>query len=81
MNFWVEFNNRKPGCISAKTKDGAMKIAEELAGPASVRRIDLLPYPASPQLNASVDGCPAFCHSPMQCRGRTACPQRYACSE
>jgi len=75
--YWVKFSDRKPGCIEAATKDDAMLLAEEFGKPISA---EILPYPASPQLGPTY-GCPAFCWKPEECKGRTSCPRRFACSD
>ena len=80
MNYWVEFKNRMPACVSAKGESEAKTLAEELGGN-PVTQIRRLPYPAEPQLNQDPSGCPPFCHSPRKCAGRTSCPMSYACSE
>lgn len=83
--FWVRFSVHKPGCVEAPSKSEAHDIAAKLTGETPTE-IDRLPYPADPRLNVhrrAEDGiaCPSFCHSPVECAGRTSCPQRYACSE
>jgi hypothetical protein len=45
----------------------------------SVSEVSTLPYPAMPRFNT--DSCPDFCYSPEQCKGRTACPKSYSCTE
>lgn len=77
--YWIKFIGRTPACVEAANPQSARTLAKELTG-CEVTACDVLPYPASPQLNR-VSGCPPFCHSPEQCKGRTACPQHYACSE
>ena len=77
--FWLVFVNGKSGCVEAKTLAEAMKLGAELSGQ-EVITADILPYPAEPRLNKASD-CPSFCYQPSRCKGRTACPQSYACSE
>ena len=76
--FWVHLANGKRGCIGAPNASDATAIAESATG-SKVGRIWTLPYPAKPQLNETE--CPPFCYSPEKCKGNTACPQHYACSE
>lgn len=86
--WWIEFDGRGPGCVDspkAKDEERARALAESVTGKKALR-VDRLPYPAAPVLHQEPDKdggpvCPAFCYAPEQCRGRTACPQHYACSE
>lgn len=83
MSWWIHFETGKPGCVEQKGWDSeaAKARAEELTG-RKVKDVFTLPYPATPQLNPQDGyGCPAFCFSPEQCKGRTCCPKNYACSE
>lgn len=57
----------------------ASKVAD-LVKDKQVATIQVLPYPASPQIGTT-SGCPAFCWSPKECAGHGACPKNYACSE
>lgn len=77
MSYWCEFEGRAAACVNGTDPTAARAEAERLTG-CRVTRIDSLPYPAYPQLNKGT--CPAFCHSPAQCRGRGSCPHRFACS-
>ena len=77
--YWVTFENGKAGCVTCTEAEDPLAVAGELG---TVRTIDSLPYPAQPVLRrAAGDTCPEFCYKPQQCKGHTACPQRYACSE
>lgn len=70
MSYWVHFEDRKSGCVEERG---------DAAQFGKVKEIFVLPYPADPQLTKG--DCPPFCFSPEQCKGRTACPKNYACSE
>lgn len=82
--YWVTFNNHAAGCITCATEEDPVAIAREFG---DLRTIDSLPYPANPVLRRRAlrdekdVHCPEFCYSPNQCKGRTACPKNYACSE
>ena len=76
--FWVKFAARESSSISANNAEHAKALATEITG-AEVKEVFTLPYPAAPRLNQT--SCPDFCFSPEQCKGRTACPKSYACSE
>ena len=94
--FWVQFEDRKPGCIEGERKDAKdiapspfddddPKEAEKDARTRAekfgkVRSLDVIPYPADPRLDVRSD-CPSFCFRPHQCIGNTSCPWDYACSE
>lgn len=75
--FWVKFTGRGPMCVTATDKDDAKAKVEAAGGIAS--EIFTLPYPATPRFN--LDTVPEFCISPEECKGRTACPRRYSCTE
>jgi hypothetical protein len=79
--YWVTFTNRKPGCIDCAPDDDPIAVASALG---EIQTIDSLPYPADPVLHRDPNDktpCPSFCYAPAQCKGRTCCPQSYACSE
>ncbi len=86
--YWVQFSDRSAGCITVGADEDPVAVAGAFG---QVKEIDSLPYPASPilrqrELTADEQAkgwghCPDFCHSPRQCKGRTSCPQSYACSE
>lgn len=84
--YWVRFETGKTMCVEEKD-EAAARARAEAVGP--VQSLRTLPYPARPRLEPyetwEWDGrtitTPELCHSPNQCAGRTACPQRYACSE
>lgn len=88
--YWLKFTDGSEGCCEGQSQYDAKLIAEKFTGKTVAGgRFDkieakTLPYPAAPiiwQHDHPVNGkCPAFCHSPKQCQGRTACPQSYACS-
>lgn len=75
----------RAACFSgtAAEIDEAVRAIE--ARDAVVARQSPIPYPATPCVRLASDlpagRCPRFCHAPAQCKGRTACPQSYACSE
>jgi hypothetical protein len=81
--YWVTFEDRKAGCIECDPHEEPLVVASEFG---QIRTIDSLPYPASPVLRRQPNPgpyghCPEFCYAPAQCKGCTACPQDYACSE
>ena len=85
--YWVMVNGIGFGTIRAGSADEAVKIASErpefkakYSTPDGLRA-EILPYPAHPFLNPLEHDCPEFCRSPMICKGRSSCPQSYACSE
>jgi hypothetical protein len=77
--FWCEFSDLSAGCIEADSSYEANLVAAKLGK--AITRLDALPYPASPFLNASTDSCPPFCYTPRECRGNSCCRKRHACSE
>jgi hypothetical protein len=79
-SFWVRFHTGNSGTVHATSQAEALKLAKEITG-RDPTRADMLPYPAEPQLNKSSHGCPPFCYKPIECIGRSCCPQNYACSE
>lgn len=82
--YWVEFDDRFPGCVEALNHTAAMDLAEQLTG-VKAKECHRLPYPANPRLNryahASHGVCPAFCYTPATCKGRGSCPHGPACTE
>lgn len=82
--YWIKFDGHKSGCVEAPSPNVAKTIGAEITGH---RAIDatVLPYPAMPRINTHIDPkygtAPAFCFKPEQCKGYTACPQSYSCSE
>lgn len=89
--YWITFADGSTGYCQGGSEYDAKQIAEKLTGKKvgggewKDFTMKPLPYPANPviwQLDHPVTGkCPAFCHSPKQCAGRTACPQRHSCTE
>lgn len=88
---WIAFIDGSRGCIlqppdhpGKMSFDEASKLAEEITGK-KVISLEGLPYPASPVLNQNSDW-PAgwamtLCFDPENCKGRSSCPKRRACSE
>src|SRR5690348_9837100 len=85
--YWVTFTNRGAGCITVSKDEDPIAVARELG---DIKTINSLPYPARPVLrrrelvsekDKEWGHCPEFCYTPEQCKGRTACPKNYACSE
>ena len=74
-HYWVQWSGRSAATVTAPTAEEARSIA---AMHGDVTKIDQLPYPRDPQLNAG--GCPSFCYGRSECLGRTACPQRHSCT-
>lgn len=91
--YWITFTDGSSGYCEGLSPYHAVQIAEKLSGkkvniPDADKwktNVQTLPYPATPviwQFDDPVNGkCPAFCHDPKNCKGRTACPKNYACSE
>jgi len=79
LKMWVTFKDKSGGYVEAKSHEEAMRIAKEKTGK-EPERSDYLPYPANPIIH-QLDSCPPFCYSPWQCKGFSACPKDYACSE
>ena len=76
--YWITLQSGKQGYYESHTpKDALLGTAVEGS---VVVHADTLPYPANP-IFQKLSGCPAFCSTPQQCKGKTACPKRYACSE
>ena len=77
--FWITFAARVPGCIEAKNPAEADAAAKEFG---EVVKVERLPYPRAPRLGVKSD-CPSFCYARRvsECLGKTACPQRYSCTE
>ena len=87
--YWITFTDGSKGYCEGCSEYDAKIIAEKLTGKTVSGdkwnpKLPTLPYPASPviwQLDHPVNGkCPPFCIKPDQCKGRTACPQNYACT-
>jgi len=77
----------KKGTISASDKVDALELFRIITGEGATA-CDILPYGASGTAlnvihyaNGSTSGGGFFCFSPSECKGRTSCPKRYACSE
>lgn len=89
--YWVTFTDGSKACCEGESIYDAKLIAEKITGKLVAGgkydniSAEVLPYPATPliwQFDHPVNGKrPAFCHSPEKCKGRSSCPQRYACSE
>ena len=89
--YWLSFTDGTNGYCQGANEYDAKRIAEKLTekkvsgGEYKDIAAVSLPYPASPviwQLDHPVSGkCPAFCYAPEKCKGKTSCPQRYACTE
>lgn len=77
--YWITFQNGDAGYCEGDNAVEAAKTAAALRQQI-VSTCKSLPYPAKPII-AQTSNCPPFCYKPRECQGRTACPQRYACSE
>jgi hypothetical protein len=87
--YWLTFTDGSEGCCEGENEYDAKVIAEKFTGKAVVGgkfrdfAVKTLPYPARPviwQHDHPCNGkCPAFCHQPKQCAGKTACPRPHAC--
>jgi hypothetical protein len=82
--YWIEFDGHKSSCVEADTEQEAKHIASDLTGK-TVTACAVIPYPAEPRLNKVEHPqwgiTPSFCFKPESCKGHTACPQRYSCTE
>ena len=91
QSFWVAFTDGSKACCQGESQYDAKVIAEKVTGKkvagGEYRDIaaERLPYPASPAVwlfdHPAHGKMPKFCTTPNQCKGRTACPKSYACSE
>lgn len=92
QGYWLKFTDGSRGYCQGESAYDAVQIAEKLTGKTAEvgdnkwqPKVQTLPYPANPiiwQLDHPIGGkCPAFCHKPNQCAGKTACPQNYSCTE
>ena len=83
-NYWVSFQGFPSMCIEAEGKADVEKIVRAMLGK-PITKIEVLPYPALPRLTLhhypEHGVCPSFCFKPEQCKGNTACPQNYSCTE
>jgi hypothetical protein len=90
-SFWLTFTDGSKACCEGETAYDAKQIAEKITGKtvAGGKYNDIaavgLPYPATPRIWGFNHPChgetPTFCHAPEQCKGKTACPQNYSCTE
>ena len=88
--FWIEFNDRRPGCVEADT-DTAALVAARLITKKHPTKAYPLPYPANPRLNhekrKDMNGreytIPSFCYQPLKCKklGGGYCHQSPSCTE
>lgn len=76
--YWVEFEDETAGTVNATSEEDALMKAAMLHG--EPVKASILPYGADPRLDDASRGGD-FCFTPEQCKGRTSCPRRYACSE
>jgi hypothetical protein len=83
-NFWMTFEDGTAASCQGYDDYDAKKIAEKLSGK-KVKECKPLPYPADPSIwkfDHPLHGkTPSFCFRPKECKGRTACPQAYSCTE
>lgn len=86
--YWLENGSKAIGCVEADSEEEAKKIAKEKTG-IDATGCSRIPYPSTPRLNEKVHKdskgkeyvTPSFCYRPEQCKGRSSCPQDYACTE
>jgi hypothetical protein len=91
QGYWITFTDGSQGYCEGESDYDAKQIAEKFSGKKvgggewKDFTMNKLPYPANPiiwQYEHPISGkCPAFCHKPRQCQGRTVCPQSYSCTE
>lgn len=84
--FWIEHRdgagNWQPGfTIEARSEMQALGSACAQLPSAQAVTATVIPHPAGPNRSPRPSGCPSFCTSPGRCKGRTACPNRPACTE
>ena len=89
--FWLEFTDGSKACCEGYNERDAAEIAKKVSGKevakdeAGKLKVTRLPYPAEPviwRFAHPVHGvCPTFCFKPNECKGKTACPQNYSCTE
>ncbi len=80
--YWITFEDGSAGTCDGESPEDAKRIASEKKGK-EVKTVDRLPYPATPIIWQKEDPkygpCPAFCYSPLSCKGRSCCPKRPSC--
>lgn len=77
--YWVQFQRLRPVCIEASDIDTAEVLAGEISGePAAF--VNEIPYPSEPRIGKQ-SGIPSFCYRPMECLGKSSCPQAHACND
>ena len=76
--WWITFSGQAGGSVVGVPEAEARDIA---SAHGTVTSVHQLPYPRRPVLNPAPGQCPAFCYGTAECLGKTACPNRYACSE
>lgn len=84
--YWAKFRNGTAGTVHAVNVEAARFAIrnDSLTRDLILESVDELPYPADPVLLPDLVSkypCPSFCWTPEQCKGRTCCPKRRACSE
>lgn len=89
--FWITFTDGTFGSCEGNSAYDAKRIAEHLTGKKVEGpdwkdfKAEPIPYLATPvifQYEHPVSGkSPAFCHSPLKCKGNTSCPQSRSCTE
>lgn len=90
-SFWLKFTDGTSASCQGDSAYDARQIAEKVSGKSVVggkfdaSEILPLPYPAEPSVWKFDHPCygktPSFCFKPSQCKGKTACPQPYSCTE
>ena len=76
--YWITFENRGLGCVTAPNAGVAYTIAE---GFGTVLNVATLPNPATPRLNPGESDSPSFCYLPHRCAGRTSCQSSRSCTD
>lgn len=77
--YWITFEGHRASCIEATSSAQAIANAALITG-CKVISHDILPYPAEPRIGEK-SSCPSFCYHPETCKGHTACPRNYSCTE
>ncbi len=82
--FYIKLESGTTASCQGESAMDAKSIAKAITGK-NVIEVWNLPYPSANCLwkhDHPVYGqTPSFCYEPEDCKGRTSCPKRYACTE
>lgn len=81
--WWVRLEDGREGSVALNEDDPPITQACIRYFKSKAASVQTLPYPTSTACLYRGDKveCPDFCFGYESCRGRTACPLRYACDE